>query len=592
MSYSAVPRVDPVTKRMHPDIEAALTTEVISPTAASAAASATVDRAKKAAVGFHLADYVTGTPTSHNAALAAACAAATAVCGQVILPPGDTIIDGTFSLSGYSCSIIGHGATAGSGNVAKGSVVKCINQTGPVLDFAGFSWPFNFVGRIRIEGFTVRGDGTAGSAKKGIDITSSGHGGFAIRDVTVYNTGGIALDVANAYLSTIDSVTLCNPINAKANDIPYGRFRGANGMMINGLGLRCLIPAVPTGQPSTDDVGVSGALRFEAAPSNAFMLHDTKVNGLWLENLHPGTDVALVVTQGNCLIFSDPQVFDISVPTGTTGSSIFRMEPSPIGDGGGNVIRGIIPGTAAGANEINWGVIVQQSGNSVDGVKGYRGANVRLDANVERCYVHLAGAYGNGGATGITDNSGKTTNTLIDTTLGTYKLATTSASVPAVIDLGNGVTLRAGAGDPNGVYAANPGSVYLRSDAPGSATSVYFKDVGTNNQGWHTHQAEHYVAASISSNFAINCATAHAINYTLQGSYTCTGFSNGRVGQTQIVMVTQDATGSRTVTWPAAIKWAGGAAPTLSTAAGKTDVFEFVFCNDGNWREMSRTIGA
>lgn len=42
------------------------------------------------------------------------------------------------------------------------------------------------------------------------------------------------------------------------------------------------------------------------------------------------------------------------------------------------------------------------------------------------------------------------------------------------------------------------------------------------------------------------------------------------------VIVTQDATGSRTVTWWAGIRWAGGAAPTLTTTANKTDMFEFV----------------
>lgn len=34
----------------------------------------------------------------------------------------------------------------------------------------------------------------------------------------------------------------------------------------------------------------------------------------------------------------------------------------------------------------------------------------------------------------------------------------------------------------------------------------------------------------------------------------------------------QDGTGSRTVSWPSAVKWPGGQAPTLSTAAGAVDV--------------------
>jgi hypothetical protein len=39
----------------------------------------------------------------------------------------------------------------------------------------------------------------------------------------------------------------------------------------------------------------------------------------------------------------------------------------------------------------------------------------------------------------------------------------------------------------------------------------------------------------------------------------------------------QDATGSRLVTWPAAVKWASGTPAVLSTAAGSTDLVELYF---------------
>lgn len=43
----------------------------------------------------------------------------------------------------------------------------------------------------------------------------------------------------------------------------------------------------------------------------------------------------------------------------------------------------------------------------------------------------------------------------------------------------------------------------------------------------------------------------------------------------------QDGTGSRTVVWPT-VKWSGGTAPTLTTTAGKVDLFSFIVVN-GNW---------
>ena len=43
-----------------------------------------------------------------------------------------------------------------------------------------------------------------------------------------------------------------------------------------------------------------------------------------------------------------------------------------------------------------------------------------------------------------------------------------------------------------------------------------------------------------------------------------------------LLKIIQDATGSRTVTaWDADIKWAGGAAPTLTTGAGTIDICSF-----------------
>jgi hypothetical protein len=51
------------------------------------------------------------------------------------------------------------------------------------------------------------------------------------------------------------------------------------------------------------------------------------------------------------------------------------------------------------------------------------------------------------------------------------------------------------------------------------------------------------------------------------------------------LILTQDATGSRTATWPAAVKWPGGTAPTLSTGANDVDVLAFFTLDAGTiWR--------
>ncbi|WP_349318980.1 collagen-like triple helix repeat-containing protein [Mycolicibacterium canariasense] len=68
---------------------------------------------------------------------------------------------------------------------------------------------------------------------------------------------------------------------------------------------------------------------------------------------------------------------------------------------------------------------------------------------------------------------------------------------------------------------------------------------------------------------------------TLTANCTLT-FPTAAAGKSFTLALAQDATGSRTVTWPT-IKWPGGTTPTLTTTASKVDRFTFV-CDDGtNW---------
>ena len=59
-----------------------------------------------------------------------------------------------------------------------------------------------------------------------------------------------------------------------------------------------------------------------------------------------------------------------------------------------------------------------------------------------------------------------------------------------------------------------------------------------------------------------------------------------------ILYITQDGTGGRTFTFPASVKWAGGSAPTVTSAAAATDVFTFVTRNAGStWIGLSSGQG-
>lgn len=88
------------------------------------------------------------------------------------------------------------------------------------------------------------------------------------------------------------------------------------------------------------------------------------------------------------------------------------------------------------------------------------------------------------------------------------------------------------------------------------------------------------VAASGAA-LTLDASTSSAKKITLTGNcaLTLTGATAGQVASLELLLI-QDATGSRTITWPASVKWAGGA-PTLSTTAGAVDRIVLVSYNGG-----------
>lgn len=62
---------------------------------------------------------------------------------------------------------------------------------------------------------------------------------------------------------------------------------------------------------------------------------------------------------------------------------------------------------------------------------------------------------------------------------------------------------------------------------------------------------------------------------TLGSNRTMGAPTNLIAGRYYLVVVKQDATGSRTLAWDAVFKWVGGTAPTLTTTASAVDMFYF-----------------
>jgi hypothetical protein len=92
---------------------------------------------------------------------------------------------------------------------------------------------------------------------------------------------------------------------------------------------------------------------------------------------------------------------------------------------------------------------------------------------------------------------------------------------------------------------------------------------------------EEVATANTSTAYTIDLAGGSVQILTLTGNCTFT-FPTATAGRSFFLLLKQDGTGGRTVTWPAAVKWPGATAPTITSTASRLD--KYVFTADGtNW---------
>lgn len=80
----------------------------------------------------------------------------------------------------------------------------------------------------------------------------------------------------------------------------------------------------------------------------------------------------------------------------------------------------------------------------------------------------------------------------------------------------------------------------------------------------------------------VTLADAPVQKLTLTGNVTLTlSGSASSIACDLTLYLFQDSTGSRTITWPASVKWPSGVAPSLSTAASKVDIIVLETIDNG-----------
>jgi hypothetical protein len=127
--------------------------------------------------------------------------------------------------------------------------------------------------------------------------------------------------------------------------------------------------------------------------------------------------------------------------------------------------------------------------------------------------------------------------------------------------------------------AASSTALPFRVQAQGADMITTNANAETRFQGQYA--SEEHDAGNSGTSLTINWRDANQQRTVLTGNVTLT-LSNPIAGGRYMIVFTQDGTGGRTVTWPAAVKWTGGVAPTITTTAGAIDICTLAYTGAGS----------
>jgi len=101
------------------------------------------------------------------------------------------------------------------------------------------------------------------------------------------------------------------------------------------------------------------------------------------------------------------------------------------------------------------------------------------------------------------------------------------------------------------------------------------KEIAANDHIVFDSAAGSITALTDAATISVNFASSNNFSVTLGGNRTLGNPSNVVAGQSGFIAVTQDGTGSRTLSYSSNWDFASGSPPTLTTTAGATDIIAY-----------------
>ena len=149
---------------------------------------------------------------------------------------------------------------------------------------------------------------------------------------------------------------------------------------------------------------------------------------------------------------------------------------------------------------------------------------------------------------------------------------------PVTIPAGSTVTGYLTTSSAASTYQTQAGmSGYLATGAIGTTVQAYNANNAVTNaaQSFTAAQRGSYVTLTDAATVAIDLSLSNNYQVTLGGNRTIGAPTNVVAGQSGVIRLVQDATGSRTASWNSVFKFPGGTAPTLTTTANAVDLVAY-----------------
>ena len=448
------------------------------------------------------------------------------------------------------------------------------------------------------------------------DLILSGAAGLVVPDGQL-TLGSTAITTTGAEINILDggtsasSVTIVDADQIILND--GGTMKQVAVSALNSYTSSSIAADdISTGNAAVNITTSSGNITIDAAANDTDIIfkgtdNTSDITMLTLDGSEAGAATfnnaitsGAVITSGAGLVIADGGNIGSASDTDAIAISsggVVTMNQIPVFSAGINVSGGNIAGTLSTAAQANITSLGTLTALTVDDV-AVDGKVITMTGSSSDTAVFTAGTNGTLSIV-TTDDSAAAANITI-TADGTAELAGTTVTLNSGGDIvldADGADLKFADGGTDLLSITNSSSDVVFKPLVDAKDIIFHQYDGTsileiNDGGYALFTAAALnaeIALSDASTISWNALTQPVAKVTLAGNRTISAASGGVAGQFISILVIQDGTGSRTLTWNAAYEFAADTAPTLTTTASKGDLFVFRY-NGAKWLEVGRNL--